>query len=399
MEKPKRVLILGMDGYLGWSLTTYLLDQGGYVVSGVDNYSRREWVQEIGSYSAIPIQRMNDRLLAAKRVFRKDIRFWRGDLRYPNMIENVLRTVKPDAIVHFAEMPSAPYSMIDSQKAIYTHINNLAGTIALLYAIKSFTPNAHLVKLGTMGEYGTPNVPIPEGFIEIERGGRKDVLPFPKQPGSWYHLTKVHDTNNIMFACRIWGLKSTDIMQGVVYGTSLEAMREDPELLTRFDFDSNFGTAINRFVAQALIGYPITPYGKGKQRRGFLPLQDSMQCLKLAIDNPPEPGEYRVFNQFEETYEINELADIVAEVAEDDFDLNPKVQRVENPRKELEEHFYASEHQKLLDLGYEPFNDMRYILRGMFRDLFPFKKRIEEKKDILNPDVLWSGEKRRVRFI
>ena len=295
-------------------------------------------------------------------------------------------------------MPSAPYSMIDVEHCVYTHQNNLVGTLNLLFAMRDICPEAHLVKLGTMGEYGTPNVDIPEGFFEIEYRGRVDRLPFPKQAGSWYHQTKVHDSHNIMFACKIWGLRSTDIMQGVVCGTRIDEMGEDERLLTRFDFDECFGTAINRYCAEAVIGHLISPFGIGKQRRGFLPLRDSMQCLTIAINNPPKEGEYRTFNQFEEIYSVSELAEKVKKVG-DEFELNVEVANLENPRIEMEEHYYNPDHRHLLHLGYKPTHDVEQEMRIMIQDLIKYRDRIEEKRELLIPEVRWDGTKRKSRFL
>jgi UDP-sulfoquinovose synthase len=272
------------------------------------------------------------------------------------------------------------------------------GTLVALYAMKEVAPESHLVKLGTMGEYGTPNVDIPEGFFEIEYRGRKDRMMFPRKAGSWYHQTKVHDTNNVEMACRIWGLRSTDIMQGVVYGTRIDEMGEDERLLTRFDFDQSFGTAINRFCAQAVIGLPLTPFGKGLQRRGFLPLRDSMQCLTLAIENPPEAGEYRTFNQFEEVYQIAELARKVQRVG-NEMDLDVKINHIENPRIEEEEHYYNPDHQHLLDLGYKPTHDMDAELRIVLKDLMKYRERIEARKEAQFPDIRWDGTRRRSTYL
>lgn len=383
-----KVLILGIDGYLGWSLAIHLLSHGGYSISGIDDCRRRRWVEEVGSHSAIPIKEINDRLITAHRVFDKDIYFRKGDLQDCRYVDLAMQVIKPHTIIHFAEMPSAPYSMRSNEHALRSQWNNISTTINVLYAMKKHCPEAHLVKLGSMGEYGTPNIPIQEGFLEVELSGRKDTLPFPKKPGSWYHLSKVHDSHNIMFACNIWGLRSTDVMQGVVYGTRVDGM-DYPGLATRFDFDGDFGTVINRFVSQAIVGHSVTPYGIGNQKRGFLPLRDSMQCLKLAIDNPPyELGEYRVFNQFEEVYSINSLAKTVMEVAED-FGLGLNTCNIENPRVELEDHFYEPVHNNLLELGYVPNHNMKEVLREMFTDLLPYKERIKEKEHVLLPDVSW----------
>jgi UDP-sulfoquinovose synthase len=392
-----RVFIAGVDGYLGWSLAMYLAKRG-HEVAGADCYHRRDWVAEMGSQSATPIQRMTDRLQGFRELFGTNLQFIRGDITDYNFVWNFFRAFEPEAIVHLAEMPSAPYSMIDVHHCNFTHTNNILGTINILHAMRDICPDAHLVKLGTMGEYGTPNVDIPEGFFEIEYRGRKDNLPFPRQAGSWYHQTKVHDTNNITMACRIWGLRSTDIMQGVVFGTRIDEMNNDERLLTRFDFDQCFGTAINRYCAQAVIGQPLTPYGKGHQRRGFLPLRDSMQCLTIAIENPPENGDYRVFNQFEEVYDLTELALKVQRVA-DKLGLKVEVRNVENPRMELEEHYYNPDHKHLLDLGYEPTHDIEAEMEIMLNDLMKYKHRIEARAHALIPDIRWDGSRKKASYL
>lgn len=392
-----RVLIAGIDGYLGWSLAQYLVKRG-HKIAGVDLYLRRKWVEEMGSQSATPIRPMKERLTAFKENFGKEIFFREGDLRDYKFVERVFEEFRPEAIVHFGEMPSAPYSMMDVEHAVFTQTNNIVGTLNILYAMREIAPEAHLIKLGTMGEYGTPNIDIPEGFFEIEYRGRKDVLPFPRQAGSWYHQSKVHDSNNIMFVCRIWGLRSTDIMQGVVFGTRIDEMGEDERLLTRFDFDQCFGTAVNRYCAQAVIGHPLTPFGKGGQRRGFLPLRDSMQCLTIALENPPKAGEYRVFNQFQEVYSVYELAEKVQKVA-GELGLKVEIRPIENPRHEAEEHYYKPDHQHLLDLGYKPTHDVEAELKFMLRDLLKYRERIEAKKAALIPDIRWEGKRQKSRFL
>lgn len=392
-----RVFIAGVDGYLGWALAQHLVKRG-HDVAGADCYLRRDWVAEVGSQSATPIARMTQRIEAFGENFGKNLRFFRGDLTDWPLVLDAFRRFRPEAVVHLGEMPSAPYSMIDVQHATFTHQNNLLGTLNILFAMRDECPDCHLVKLGTMGEYGTPNVDIPEGFFEIEYRGRKDRLPFPRQAGSWYHQTKVHDSNNILMACRLWGLRSTDIMQGVVYGTRIDAMGDDERLLTRFDFDQCFGTAINRFCAQAVLGEPLTPYGKGKQRRGFLPLRDSVQCLTLAIENPPGHGEYRVFNQFEEVYGIFELAEKVRLVGES-LGLKVEVRHRENPRIEAEEHHYNPDHEHLLELGYQPTRDMQGELKVVLSDLIKYRRRIEARREALIPDIRWSGARRPASYL
>lgn len=384
-----RVFIAGIDGYLGWPLAQYLSARG-HTVAGVDLLLRREWVAEVGGTSAIPIATYTERLQAFQRHYGRELDFRIGDLTEYDYVKALLAEFQPDAIVHFGQMPSAPYSMIDAQHAIWTQQNNVTSNLNILWAMREVCPNAHLVKLGTMGEYGTPNVDIPEGFFEVEFRGRKDKLPFPRQAGSFYHLSKVHDSHNTLFASKIWGLTATDIMQGVVFGTRIDEMGDDPALATRLDFDQCFGTAINRFSAQAAIGHPLTLYGVGQQKRGYLPLRDSMQCVTLIIENPPQQGEYRVINQFEECYTITELAQKVQAVGAE-MGLEVTLNHYENPRQELEEHYYNPDRQTLMDLGYQPSHDVAAELRLMLADLIQHKGRIQSHEHILVPDIRWDG--------
>lgn len=392
-----RIFISGMDGYLGWSLAQYLTRRG-HDVAGADNFFRRKWVEEMGSWSATPIRPMKERLQAVRKRFGREIRFWDGDLREYGLVETIFREFQPDCIVHFGECPSAPYSMVDVHHAVFVQANNITTTFNLLFAMRDIRPQAHLVKLGTMGEYGTPNVDIPEGFFEIEFRGRRDRLPFPRQAGSWYHWSKVHGSNNIMFATKIWGLQATDIMQGVVFGTQVDRIEGDEGLLTRLDFDQAFGTVINRYCCQAVIGHPLTPFGKGHQRRGFLPLRDSMQCLTLAVEHPAKRGEYRVFNQFQEVYDVSELARRVQRVASE-LGLVVEVRNLENPRKEMEKHYFKPDHQHLFDLGYRPTSNLEGEVRIMLRDLMKYRHRIEAKKGALIPDVRWDGRRQKMKFL
>ncbi|NWF71374.1 MAG: NAD-dependent epimerase/dehydratase family protein [Chloroflexi bacterium] len=392
-----KVFIAGIDGYLGWPLAQYLTARGHEVV-GADLLLRREWVAEVGSDSAIPVYSMDERLQAFRQRYGKELVFRKGDFLDYAFVRDFFADFQPDAIVNLGQMPSAPYSMIDQQHAVFTQHNNVIGNLNILWAMKEVCPEAHLVKLGTMGEYGTPNIDIPEGFFEIEYRGRKDVLPFPRQAGSFYHWSKVHDSNNTMFACRIWGLRATDIMQGVVFGTRVDDESDDPRLHTRLDFDQCFGTAINRFCCQAVIDHPLTVYGTGGQTRGFLPLRDSMQCLTLAVENPPKHGEYRVFNQFEECYSVRELAQVVYEVCRE-MGIHADVLHYDNPRMEKQEHYYNPDRKHLIDLGYQPTHDVRAELRIMLRDLLPHKTRIAQFREILVPDIRWDGTQRRSQVI
>jgi UDP-sulfoquinovose synthase len=385
-----KILVIGSDGYIGWSLAVHLLRLGHEVI-GVDNFSRRKTVEEMGSWSATPIQSMEQRLKWAKSAYQQTLRFHEGDLRDYEFVADVLKSSSPEAIVHLGEQPSAPYSMIDVEHAVYTQHNNVIGTLNLLFAMRDHAPQAHLVKLGTMGEYGTPDMDIPEGFFDVEYNSRRSRLMFPRQPGSFYHASKVHDTHNIMLACKIWNLRSTDIMQGVVYGTRSEEINpsNSPEISTRFDFDEAFGTAINRYCAEAVIGHPLTIYGKGGQKRGFLALIDSLQCLTLICQNPPDKGEYRVFNQIDDVYDVSELANKVQRVGTKKG-LHVEVNHVPNPRKESEEHHYKVEAQHLQKLGFKPTRTLEDELGLMLDDLIKYRSRIVEKSSVIDPATTWA---------
>ena len=392
-----RVFIAGIDGYLGWPLAIHL-SAHGHQVAGADLLLRRQWVAEVGGVSAQPIASREERLLAFEERLGAPLDFRVGDLTDYAYVKDLFEEFQPEAVVHLGQMPSAPYSMIDQAHCVWTQQNNVVNNLNLLWAIKEVVPYAHLVKLGTMGEYGTPNVDIPEGFFEVEFRGRKDRLPFPRQAGSWYHQSKVHDSHNTHFASKIWGLRATDIMQGVVFGTRIAEMGDDERLRSRLDFDQCFGTAINRFCCQAVIGHPLTLFGKGKQKRGFLPLTDSVTCLRLAVENPPEPSEFRVFNQFENAYTVTELALMVREVAAE-LGMPVEIRQYDNPRTEMEEHYYQPDRQHLVDLGYQPTRDIKAVMKQMMLDLLDYRDRIEAHSDVLIPDIRWDGGRKRSEVI
>jgi UDP-sulfoquinovose synthase len=381
------VLILGIDGYIGWGLAMHLAERG-HTVAGIDNFSRRHNVEALGSTSAIPIKEMKERISRFQAIFNKKIDFYEADLLDYNFLKYLIINTYPDCIVHLGQQPSAPFSMIDRQHAIYTQHNNIEGTLNILYAIKEIVPNCHLLKLGTMGEYGTPNIDIPEGFFDVVYHGREDRLPFPRQPNSIYHLSKVHDSANIQFASRVWGISATDIMQGVVYGSRTNEMIDD-SLLTRYDFDEVFGTVINRFCAEAVIGLPLTLYGQGKQKRGFIDLVDSVQCLRIAIENPPKRGEYRVFNQLDEVYNLIDLAQFVIKVGKK-IGLNVEASSVSNPRLEKEEHYYEVEHNKLKQLGFSPNRTIEESVHQMLTDLLQHRDILMKYGHVILPKTTWT---------
>ena len=305
-----RICILGGDGYCGWATALYL-SQKGHTVAVVDNFVRRQWDHELGAQTLTPIRPLVERVNTWTDLTGHRIQVFVGDVTDYDFLASMIEEFQPESVVHFAEQRSAPYSMIDRKHAVGTQVNNVVGTLNLLFAIRELAPECHLVKLGTMGEYGTPNIDIEEGYIKIEHNGRSDVLPFPKQPGSFYHLSKVHDSHNISFACKIWGLRATDLNQGVVYGAVTDETALDEALINRFDYDEVFGTVLNRFCVQAAVGHPLTVYGKGGQTRGFLDIRDTVRCIEIACLKPAQPGECRVFNQFTEQFSVLDLAKLV----------------------------------------------------------------------------------------
>ncbi|WP_079530026.1 NAD-dependent epimerase/dehydratase family protein [Halobacillus hunanensis] len=381
-----RIIVAGGDGFCGWPTALYLSKQG-HDVTIVDNLVRRKIDDELKSNSVTPIATLEERVAKWKELTGKEIQTFIGDLNHYDFLREVFRQTNPDAFVHFAEQRSAPYSMIDREHAVYTQSNNVIGNLNVLYAIKEFAPECHLIKLGTMGEYGTPNIDIEEGYIEIEHKGRKDLLPYPKQPGSFYHLSKVHDSHNIMFACKIWGIRATDLNQGVVYGLHTDETKMDPALANRVDYDGVYGTALNRFINQAAIGHDITVYGSGGQTRAFLNIEDTVRCVEIAAENPADQGEFRVFNQFTEWFSVNDLAERVQKIAKEEG-LNTQVKKIENPRIEAEEHYYNAVNTKLRDLGLEPHLLTDDVIRDILQVAVDNKDRIIEENVL--PSITWK---------
>lgn len=377
-----RVLVLGGDGYLGWPTALHLSD-AGHEVAVLDNFARRTYDHEMGVQSLVPIEPLRRRVEAWREVSGKTIASYAGDLVDADCVLSTLREFRPDTVVHFGEQRSAPYSMIDRKHAVYTQHNNVVGTLNLLFAIGEVDPDIHLVKLGTMGEYGTPNIDIEEGWLDVEHNGRTDRMLYPKKAGSFYHLSKVHDSHNIEFACRIWGLRATDLNQGIVYGQATQETDRDPRLATRFDYDAVFGTVLNRFVIQAVLGTPLTVYGKGSQTRGMIDIRDTCECVRLATENRADPGEFRVFNQMTESFSVNQLAELVAK-------LSPEpaaIEQVENPRVEQTEHYYNVMHTGLPELGLDPHLLSDTLLQSMFGIAAAHKDRVDLAA--LRPTVQW----------
>jgi UDP-sulfoquinovose synthase len=381
-----KILILGGDGYLGWP--TAMRFAATHDVTIADNLSKRLWEAECGVAPLWPILPLQTRARIFERETGRRIAVKIGDLTNHRFVYELLAEGF-DAIVHYGEQPSAPYSMMGREKAVATQANNVIGTLNVLFAMRRFCPDAHLVKLGTMGEYGTPNIAIEEGYIRIEHEGRTDVLPFPKLPGSFYHCSKVHDSTNMHLACRIWGLRVTDLNQGVVYGVDTDETRLCDELRTSFHYDAIFGTVINRFMVQAVAGHPLTVYGKGGQTRGFLDIRDTLACVELAVMNPAAHGEMRVFNQFTEQFSVQDLAYSVLAGAQRAGIKDTIVANIPNPRVELEEHFYEAKHTKLVDLGLKPHLLSLDYLASMMERIKAAQNMIDPT--VLEPNVKWKS--------
>ena len=380
-----KIAVLGGDGYCGWA-TALHLSKKGHSVAIIDNFVRRQWDHELGVETLTPIRPLSERVRVWQELTGNVIEILAGDVTDYEFLSSMIRDFQPDAVVHFAEQRSAPYSMIDRKHAVFTQVNNVAGTLNLLFALREFCPDCHLVKLGTMGEYGTPNIDIEEGYIAIEHNGRKDGLPYPKQPGSFYHLSKVHDSHNIMFACRIWGLRATDLNQGVVYGTLTDETALDERLVNRFDYDEVFGTVLNRFCIQAALGHPLTVYGRGGQTRGFLDSRDTVRCVELSCLYPAAAGECRVFNQFTEQFSVLDLARMV-QTESRKLGLKVEIDHLKNPRVEASDHYYNARHSKLVDLGLEP----HLLSDSMLDSLIHFAVKYRDRADpsVFLPQVDW----------
>lgn len=382
-----RVLVLGGDGYLGWP-TAMHFSAAGDEVWVADNFAKRQWELELGVEPISPVPTLHRRVRRWKELTGNAIELRVGDLTNHRFVYNLFEAAKPEVIIHYAEQPSAPYSMQGRTTAVETQVGNVTGTLNALFALRRHCPNAHLVKLGTMGEYGTPNIDIEEGYLTVTHNGRTDTVLYPKKPHSFYHLSKVHDSNNIAFACRIWGVRATDLNQGVVYGLDTEQTLLDDELATSFHYDHVFGTVLNRFVVQAVMGQPLSVYGKGGQTRGFLNIRDTIQCVELAARNPADLGEFRVFNQFTEQFSITDLANLVQEVGSK-HGLDVTVENVENPRVEQESHYYNAKHSKFADMGLQPHLLTDEVITSMMNQVEKFHNLVN--LDTMEPRIRWVG--------
>ncbi|MBW2529364.1 MAG: NAD-dependent epimerase/dehydratase family protein [Deltaproteobacteria bacterium] len=373
-----RILVLGGDGYLGWP-TAMSFAAKGHDVDVVDNYLRRRLAVETSSEALIDTPDLHQRAEVYRAHSNHDIGVHIFDVTDYGKLAALFAELQPEVVSHYAEQPAAPYGMVDYDEARLTLSNNLLSTLNVIWAVMEHAPDCPIVKIGTMGEYGTPNIDIEEGWLEVEHNGRKQKFLYPRQAGSLYHTTKVLDTDLLWFYVRTFGVRVTDLMQGPVYGLSTPEAALDDALLPNFHYDDIFGTVLNRFLVQAVAGIPLTVYGKGEQSRGFLDLRDTIQCVELSIMNPPERGELRVMNQFVDTFSVNQLAEWVQRVG-NGIGLAVKIDHIENPREELEDHYYNPKHSALLDLGLEPHRLSDEVIEGMLRKIMQYRERIDTSK-------------------
>jgi len=385
------ILILGGDGYLGWPTAMHFAASGHEVIVA-DNYLRRSVAMQTDSEALMPNPNLQKRAEIFEAESGKSIEVHIGDLSEYRFMAELMEQYQPDAVVHYAEQPSAPYSMKGVDEARLTLNNNLNVTFNLIQAVLNHAPDCHIVKLGTMGEYGTPNIDIEEGWLEIEHKGRKDTFLFPRAAGSLYHTTKVLDTDLLWFYVRTFDLKVTDLMQGPVYGLSTPESDLNDQLLPNFHYDDIFGTLVNRFLVQAVAGVPLTVYGKGEQVRGYLNINDTLQCIELAVNNPADEGELKIYNQLTETFSVNDVAEIVKRVG-DEMNLGVEVQSIPNPRKESEDHYYNPTHTGLQELGLEPHYMTDEVVEGMLKEVLKYEDQIDKGK--IMPRVKWNEEAQR----
>lgn len=381
-----KVIVFGADGYLGWPLSLFFADKG-YDVLAVDNYLRRKLCRKTNSNPLIINSYLPSRINLFNKLTNRNIQYKRGDLKEYKFVCDLIKKQKPDFVVHLAEQPSAPYSMIGFEQSDLTLQNNLIVTNNIASSIINYSPDTHLIKLGTMGEYGTPNIDIEEGWININHNGRSDKFLYPRQASSFYHTTKILDTDLLWFYVRIYGLKVTDLMQGPVYGMLTKQTRLTDKLLPNFNYDDIFGTVLNRFLVQAIAGIPLTVYGKGLQKRGFINITDSLECIKLAADNPPNPGVMNIFNQFTESLSINDLALIVKESAQK-IGIDVRIKNIDNPRIEKEDHYYNPKNNSFFDLGLKPSLLSENVCIELLNLILKYKNYINN--DLIYPRVNWN---------
>ncbi len=373
-----RVLILGGDGYLGWPTAMAFSDKQ-HEVMVADNYLRRDLSRQHDVEPLWSVPNLFERVRIWKEISGHTIHAKIGNCCDYAFLSELFVEFQPEAVIHYAEQPSAPFSMLNHESARLTLNNNLQSTQNVAWAIHQHAPDCHIVKLGTMGVYGTPNIDIEEGWLEIEHKGRKDKFLFPRQASSLYHTTKIQDTDMLWFYARTWGLRVTDLQQGPVYGLETDQTLLDDRLNTIFHYDELFGTVLNRFVVQSVTGYPLTVYGKGGQTRGYINIRDTIACVELAMLNPPAEGELKIYNQVTETFSVNELAEKVAQVGQQ-RGHDVEVKSIDNPRVEKEEHYYSPTYSGLQELGLTPHLLTDEVLDRMFAVVEEYKDNISNHK-------------------
>lgn len=385
-DPDRRIIVLGGDGYLGWPTAMHFATRG-WTVCAVDNYSRREIASANNASSLFDNPKLPERCNALRRVTNSNVVSVELDVNDYCALSQIVREFRPTALLHFAEQPSAPYSMWTYETARFTLNNNINTTFNAIWAILQEAPDCHLIKLGTMGEYGTPNIDIEEGWIDIHHRGRSERFLFPRQGPSLYHTTKIMDTDLIHFYCRHCGLRATDLMQGPVYGIHTEETRLSDQLLTNFHYDDIFGTVLNRFVVQAVVGIPLTVYGEGRQVRGFLNLIDSLRCIEIAALETPKAGQLCVANQFTQTFAILDLAARVVDAA-DFLGIRATIDHLPNPRMEQADHYYNPTHRHFVDRGLVPNLLTRETLVDMLKVVSENRSRIDTSR--FYPRISWN---------
>ena len=371
---------------MGWPVGIYFASEG-HTVTLVDNLMRRQLCRDLNCSPLFDLPNSDERTERWSATSGQSIEFILGDVTDYDFLCSVIHRSEPEVIIHFAEQPSAPYSMRGFKEAHLTVSNNVLGTLALAHAVKELNREIHIVKLGTMGEYGTPNIDIEEGYITISHKGRKDKFLYPRQAGSLYHTSKIQDTDLLYFFVRTYGLRVTDLMQGPVYGFETPQMFGKDQFKTCLNYDGVFGTVFNRFLLQAVTGYPLTIYGGGGQVRGYINLLDTIQCINLAVSNPADSSEMKILNQFTETFSVKQLAEKVCEAGKK-IGLSVEWQLIENPRIEEESHYYSPKNSSFLQLGLEPHLLTADRICAMLEGVLPYAEAVATEK--FQPTVKWN---------
>ncbi len=383
------ILVTGADGYIGWPAMLRLAREFPTErIVGVDNFARRKWVEEIGSVSAVPIATMPERLEAARATGINNLSFVEGDLVDLAFVQQLYSIYKPRVVLHLAAQPSAPYSEINGERANYTQHNNTQSTRNLLWGLKENNLlDSVFVETTTTGVYGQPGFDIPEGYIEVERNGRKDTIVYPGMAGSWYHMSKCHDVNNLWLANSKWKLSVVDLRTAITYGTKTDETASDPRLATRFDFDFYFGVVVNRFAAQALAGFPITVYGKGDLKRPMVGLQDAVDSIVACARREPNQ-KFDIYNQTSGPVSISDMATSIERSARA-LGIDVEIEHLVNPRVEKEEHQMVMENDRFIaDLLPRSTVDIESGVRDTIESLAPYRDTLVAYKDRFIPEQL-----------